>query len=70
MRPTALSPALLRGTLAVAGEVPEYHAQWAPETANRVPINGAREGSHGLGVGGAERPVGGLVCAPQLVACP
>jgi len=47
---------------------------FTPQPGNRyfllVPINATREGSYGLGAGGAERPVSGLACRPQLVACP
>jgi hypothetical protein len=53
---------------------PAHSWNFTPQAGNRyfllVPINATREGSYGLGAGGAERPVSGLACLPQLVACP
>ena len=53
---------------------PGHSWNFTPAAGNRyfllVPINATREGSYGLGPGGAERPVSGLACRPQLVACP
>ena len=48
---------------------------FTPAAGNRyfllVPVNATREGSYGLGAGGAERPASASACKPQAVAaCP
>jgi hypothetical protein len=53
---------------------PGHSWNFTPQAGNRyfllVPINATREGSYGLGAGGAERPVSASACKPQLMACP
>ncbi|HET9299024.1 MAG TPA: FG-GAP-like repeat-containing protein, partial [Candidatus Polarisedimenticolaceae bacterium] len=53
---------------------PFHTWNFTPQPGNRyfllVPINSTREGSLGLGAGGAERPQSLAACRPQLIACP
>jgi len=54
---------------------PGHSWNFTPAAGNRyfllVPVNSAREGSYGLGAGGAERPASASACKPQqIAACP